>query len=89
MREDRKKRSCGAGLSLTCFAKAECDYNLFTRTYLKDVVERHAIQNDTEVLEDLLNIIASAIGSLTNPTKRSNAFDSEKHLKISSATIDK
>ena len=30
--------------------------DLFTRTYLKDVVERHAIQNDTEVLEDLLNI---------------------------------
>ena len=63
--------------------------DLFTRTYLKDVIERHAIQNDTEVLEDLLNIIASAIGSLTNPTKLSNTFDSEKHLKISSATIDK
>ena len=63
--------------------------DLFTRTYLKDVVERHAIQNDTEVLEDLLNIIASVIGSLTNPTKLSNTFDSEKHLKISSATIDK
>ncbi|MBR0390788.1 MAG: ATP-binding protein [Oscillospiraceae bacterium] len=63
--------------------------DLFTRTYLKDVVERHSIQNDTEVLEDLLNIIASAIGSLTNPTKLSNTFASEKHLKISSATIDK
>ena len=63
--------------------------DLFTRTYLKDVVERHSIQNDTMVLEDLLNIIASAVGSLTNPTKLSNTFDSEKHLKISSATIDK
>ena len=63
--------------------------DLFTRTYLKDVVERHSIQNDTEVLEDLLNIIASAIGSFTNPTKLSNTFASEKHLKISSATIDK
>ena len=59
--------------------------DLFTRTYLKDVVERHSIQNDTE----LLNIIASAIGSFTNPTKLSNTFASEKHLKISSATIDK
>ena len=63
--------------------------DLFIRTYLKDVVERHSVQNDTEVLADLLNIIASAIGSLTNPTKLSNTFASEKHLKISSATIDR
>ncbi|MBO7700083.1 MAG: ATP-binding protein [Eubacteriaceae bacterium] len=63
--------------------------DLFTRTYLRDVVERHSIQNDTEVLEDLLNIIASSIGSLTNPTKLSNTFASERHLKISSATIDR
>ena len=63
--------------------------DLFTRTYLKDVVERHSIQNDTEVLENLLNIVASAIGSLTNPTKLSNTFASEKKLKISSATIEK
>ena len=63
--------------------------DLFTGTYLKDVVERHAIQNDTEVLEDLLNVVASAVGSLTNPTKLSNTFESEKHIKISSTTIDK
>ena len=63
--------------------------DLFTRTYLKDVIERHEIQNDTGILEDLLSIIASAIGSLTNPTKLANTFDSEKHMKISSATIDK
>ena len=63
--------------------------DLFTRTYLKDVVERNSIQNDTEVLEDLLNIVASSVGSLTNPTKIANTFDSEKHLKISSTTIDK
>ena len=63
--------------------------DLFTGTYLKDVVERHEIQNDTGILEDLLNIVASAIGSLTNPTKLSNTFESEKHVKISSATIDK
>ena len=63
--------------------------NLFSRTYLKDVIERHAIQNDTEVLEDLLNIVASAVGSLTNPTKLSNTFESEKHIKVSSTTIDR
>ena len=63
--------------------------DLFTRTYLRDVVERNSIQNNTEILEDLLNIIASSVGSLTNPTKIANTFDSEKHLKISSITIDK
>ena len=63
--------------------------DLFTRTYLKDVVERHAIQNDTEILEDLMNIVASSIGSLTNPTKLANTFETAKHVKISSKTIDK
>ena len=63
--------------------------DLFTRTYLKDVVERHAVQNDIEVLEDLLNIVASAVGSLTNPTKLANTFESERHIKISSVTIDR
>ena len=63
--------------------------NLFKRTYIKDVVERYNIQNDTAVLEDLLNITASAVGSLTNPTKLSKTFLSEKLIKISSATIDK
>ena len=63
--------------------------DLFAGTYLKDVIERHSVQNDTEVLDALLNIVASAIGSLTNPSRLSNTFDSEKHLKISSATIEK
>lgn len=62
--------------------------DLFQRTYLKDVIERHNIQNDKDILEDLLRIIASAIGSLTNPTKLSNTFLSEKGRKISSTTID-
>ena len=63
--------------------------DLLTRTYLKDVIERHAVQNEKEILEDLLNIVASATGSLTNPTKLANTFDTEKHIKISSTTIEK
>lgn len=62
---------------------------LFTKTYLKDVVERHMVLNDTEVLADLLNIVSSAIGSLTNPAKLSHTFASEKKIKISSATIER
>ena len=63
--------------------------DLFTKTYLKDVVERHRILNETDVLEDLLNVVASAIGSLTNPTKLSRTFSSEKQIKIASETIEK
>ena len=64
-------------------------HDLFTRTYLKDVLERQSVQNESTVLEDLLNIVASAVGSLTNPSKLSNTFSSEKHIKINPATIDK
>lgn len=63
--------------------------DLFARTYLKDVVERHTIQNDAAVLEDLINIVASSIGSLTNPTKLARAFESERHIRISPTTLDK
>ena len=63
--------------------------DLFEQTYIKDVIERHSIINDTDVLEDLLNMLASSIGSLTNPKKLANTFDSVKHKRISSATIGK
>lgn len=61
---------------------------LFTHVYLRDVIERHKIQNDMDILEDLLNIVASGIGSLTNPAKLSRAFMSEKKIRINSSTID-
>ncbi len=62
--------------------------DLFSETYIKDVLDRYQIKNDTEVLEILLNILASGIGSLTNPNKLSNTFESERHLRISPTTID-
>lgn len=67
--------------------KADYLKNLFHNTYLKDVMERHDIRNDEEVLDDLLNIIASSIGSLSNPSRLSNTFKSEKHKNISSEAI--
>lgn len=63
--------------------------DLFTKTYLKDVVERNSILNSDNILEDLINTIASSIGSLTNPTKLANTFKTEKHINIESNTIDK
>lgn len=62
--------------------------DLFSRTYIKDVLERNKIKKDEEVLEILLNILASAVGSLTNPTKLSNTFHTERHIEISPGTID-
>lgn len=63
--------------------------DLFDRTYIKDVLERHEIKNDTEVLEILLDVLASGIGSLTNPSKLANTFKSERQIGIGSETIEK
>ena len=62
--------------------------NLVEQTYIKDVLERHKIQNESEVLELLLNILASGVGSLTNPKRLSDTFETERHRKIASGTID-
>ena len=62
--------------------------DLFAKTYITDVIERHRILNNKEILEELLNIISSSIGSLTNPTKLSKTFKSVKNLNISSVTIN-
>jgi hypothetical protein len=61
--------------------------DLFSKTYISDVIERNNISNTKEILEELLNIISSSIGSLTNPTKLSNTFKSVKHIMISNVTI--
>ncbi len=63
--------------------------DLFNRTYIKDVLERHQVNNDAEVLEILLNVLASGIGSLTNPRRLANTFISERQIRIAPDTIDK
>lgn len=60
--------------------------SLFEETYISDIVSRHNVRNRAEV-EELLNILSSAIGSLTNPTKLSSAFKTVKKKTISHATI--
>ena len=62
--------------------------DLFSRTYIKDVLERHQVKNGAEILEILLNVLASGIGSLTNPSRLSNTFESERHIRIAPDTID-
>jgi len=63
--------------------------DLFNKTYISDVIERHKIKNDEEVLNDILHIIASSIGSLTNSKKLSSTFKSVKNINIAEQTISK
>lgn len=60
--------------------------SLFDMVYLKDISERYKL-NNTEEFNELINIISSSIGSLTNPTKLENTFKSIKGIALSRATI--
>lgn len=60
--------------------------SLFEETYIKDIKDRYRIRLDEE-LEDTINIVASSIGGLINPTKIANTFGSIKNAQISRATI--
>ena len=60
---------------------------LFERTYITDVIERNKLRASKDVLEDMLNYLASSVGSLTNATKLENTFKSTKNLIVSHSTI--
>lgn len=62
--------------------------NLFSEIYVRDIAKRNNVRNIAE-LEDLLNILSSSIGSLTNPEKLKDTFRSVKKSKITAATIKK
>ncbi len=68
--------------------KARLLENLFTEIYISDICRRNKVRNIAE-LNDLLNILASAIGSLTNPEKLKNTFKSVKKSSITANTIRK
>ena len=59
---------------------------MFDETYIKDIKDRHDIRKDDD-LEELINIMASGIGALTNPNKLANTFRSEKKSVISYDTV--
>ena len=63
--------------------------DLFERTYISDVLERNKIKNDETSLGILLDVLASGIGSLTNPSRLSNTFKSERKISLAPDTIDK
>lgn len=66
--------------------KAEYLKNIFTNVYLRDVVERNKLQNVDEI-GTLVDILASAIGTPTNPTRISNTFKSERGVNYTNKTI--
>ena len=66
--------------------KAEILQELLKETYLSDIINRNNVKNDAE-LEELFSLLASNIGTLTNPNKLANTFVSEKKVKISHNTI--
>lgn len=66
--------------------KIEYLTSLFQKVYLSDIVERNKIRNKDE-LDELVDILASAIGSLTNPSKLAKTFKSVKGKAISDKTL--
>lgn len=68
--------------------KIEFLNRLFTETYIRDIIQRHRIRNQAE-MEELLDMLASNIGALTNPEKLQNTFRSVKKSKITAVTISR
>ena len=66
--------------------KADYLKRLFDEVFLRDIIERNRVQNDAQ-LESLLNVISSAVGSLTNPKKLEDTFTSSGTGKLSAVTI--
>ena len=71
-------------------AEEKADYlmSLFQKVYLSDIIERHKVRNQEE-LDELVDILASAVGSLTNPLKLANTFKTVKKKTISDKTLKK
>lgn len=69
--------------------KSKYLHDLFDKIYLDDIMARHKIGYDKYVLDDLLDIVASSVGSLTNPIKIANTFSSLKGLSVTNDTIGK
>ena len=80
------------GLPLIFFKKTDEEKSkylkdLFDQTYIKDIIERNNIQR-VDILDSIINILASSVGSLTNPQKMFNTFISNGEKEISLNTIN-
>ena len=68
--------------------KDKKDYltSLYSELYVKDIVERNSIERE-DILNDILDFLASQISSLTNPTNIANALASMKNEKVNSTLV--
>ena len=69
--------------------KARYLQTLFDTIYLSDIMDRNSLVHEKNLLDDILNIISSSIGSLTNANKITNTFKSERQVNISNFTVSK
>ena len=81
------------GIPLVVLRKEDRDkertlQRLFEEIYIKDIIKRHKVKKQEE-LEDLLDILSSSVGSITNPEKLNNTFHSVKKSEITSGTIQR
>ncbi len=69
--------------------KAKYLQTLFDTIYLSDIMDRNSLAHEKNLLDDILNLISSSIGSLTNANKIANTFKSERQISVSHATVSK
>lgn len=69
-------------------AKAQYLSGLFDNIYLSDILDRHRI-NERSVLDEILNVISSSVGSLTNPTRIADTFASVTGARINAETVSR
>lgn len=69
-------------------AKASYLSGLFDNIYLSDILERHSIR-DKSILDDILDVVSSSVGSLTNPGRIADTFASTKQIKISTESVSR
>lgn len=62
--------------------------NLFENIYITDILERHSVK-DKNILDELLNVISSSVGSLTNPQKLADTFKSVRKIKVNPDSISR
>lgn len=81
----------GMPFILSCDTKKRKeDYlkSLFERVYISDILERHKRIKNREELDELLDVLSSSIGSLSNPAKLAKTFKSKKNKSLSDKTIN-
>ena len=77
------------GLRNHASAEQKTNYlqRLWKKTYLADVIDRHRLRN-SELLENLADVLCSTVGSLNNPTKLANTIQTVKQVKVDRNTVD-